>query len=242
MGYNWKGMNVLRKLQDGENPRTAAQQLHRAKFALVGKAGSALYDAVFEGFKHESSARRSTRYSEFVRENLQAVIGNSIEVLELDFSKIAVSKGRVLPATFGTPTATGNTIEVTVQCTSYESRRVSHKDRVYLCAFCPEEDFAVSKCVGERGDVSVQIEVPEEFAGKTVHLYAFLIGAASGNEGQASPTVYLGVLNAPENAGTQNNTGGDSGNGNGGTNGGTTGGEGGGNNGGGSDPEDGDVG
>lgn len=207
VGYNWKGTNLLRKLQDGENPRTEAQQLHRAKFALVGKAGSALYDAAFEGFRHEASTRKSTRYSEFVRENLHAVIGNSVEVLQLDYSRISLSKGRVLPATFGTPTVSGNTITVSVSSSSYESRRVSQRDRVYLCAFCPEEDFAVCKCAGERADESVDITIPEEFAGKAVHLYAFLIGAASGNEGQASPTVYLGELNAETNQDGQSNQG-----------------------------------
>ena len=65
---------------------------------------------------------------------------------------------------------------------------------------------AVCECVGTRAGGDLTLTVPAGYADETVHVYAFVIGASSTNEGQASATAYLGT--AGSGSSSVRNTGG----------------------------------
>ena len=65
---------------------------------------------------------------------------------------------------------------------------------------------AVCECVDTRAGGDLTLTVPTGYADETVHVYAFVIGASSTNEGQASSTAYLGTAGSGSSSGR--NTGG----------------------------------
>ena len=70
VGFNWKGINLQRALTKSTDPRTEKQLLQRAKFALAGKLGSVVYEAVYVGFRSEAAEHRSTQSGLFLKYNL----------------------------------------------------------------------------------------------------------------------------------------------------------------------------
>ena len=60
VGFNWKGKNIQRALVQGADTRSEAQILQRARFGIIGQMGSVLYDAVYEGFRHEARSNSTT--------------------------------------------------------------------------------------------------------------------------------------------------------------------------------------
>ena len=61
VGFNWKGQNIQRALVQIADPRSEAQILQRARFRMISRMGSVLYDAVYEGFRHEAHSNRTTQ-------------------------------------------------------------------------------------------------------------------------------------------------------------------------------------
>ncbi len=71
-----------------------------------------------------------------------------------------------------------------------EGERASGDDEVYLYAYCPEMEQGVLCAPAYRRMGSVQLTLPERWQGKEVHLYGFAVDY----EGNASATVYIGML------------------------------------------------
>lgn len=71
-----------------------------------------------------------------------------------------------------------------------EGERASGDDEVYLYAYCPEMEQGVLSAPAYRRMGSVQLTLPERWQGKEVHLYGFAVDY----EGNASATVYIGML------------------------------------------------
>ena len=73
-----------------------------------------------------------------------------------------------------------------------EGERASGDDEVYVWAYCPEAGEGVLSASAYRRTKSVTLTLPERWQGKEVHLYGFAVDY----EGEASPTVYIGCLEA----------------------------------------------
>ena len=71
-----------------------------------------------------------------------------------------------------------------------EGERASGDDEVYLYAYCPEMEEGTLSAPAYRRMGSVQLTLPERWQGKEVHLYGFAVDY----EGNASATVYIGML------------------------------------------------
>ena len=66
----------------------------------------------------------------------------------------------------------------------------SGDDKVYVYAYCPEMEEGVLSASAWRRSGRVQLTLPERWQGKAVHLYGFAVD----EKGQASATVYIGVM------------------------------------------------
>ena len=204
VGFNWKGQNIQRALVQIADPRSEAQILQRARFRMISRMGSVLYDAIYEGFRHEAHSNRSTQSGLFLKHNLTTINGTDPTALTVDYPGLQLSCGKLKGVECGTPAINGTTLSVTVNNTAALNRRTAMTDRVYLCAYCPALEDAVCECVGTRTGGDFTLTVPADYADETVYVYAFVIGASSTNEGLASTTLYLGTTGS----GASGNTGG----------------------------------
>ena len=193
VGFNWKGKNIQRALtQSGSKSRTQQQALQRERFALITWVGSNLYEAIYEGFRHEADKQRSTQNGLFIKHNIGLVTGNDPEALGLDFENLQLSLGSLRGVDFGEASLSGNVLTVAIDDNNLYGRRVSISDRIYLVAYCPELGDARCYIAGTRaseGDLTVSL--PAKWNGKGIVAYGFTVGAASFNEGVASATQCL---------------------------------------------------
>jgi hypothetical protein len=225
VGYNWKGKNVQRAYtQSAQKSVTKEQTLQRTRFAIITRAGSDLYEAVYEGFRREAGNLRTTQNGLFVKYNFDNVIGDDAAALVLDYEHLQLSSGKLRGVEFGEASIAGNVLSVSIADSNLIGRRVSASDRVYLVAYCPELRDVKCVAVGTRVDSSaLTLTLPAKWADKRVYAYAFTVGAASFNEGLTSQTEYLGAFGVEAPAqGEQSNSGSNTGSNTGGNNSGNT--------------------
>ena len=214
VGFNWKGKNVQRALNpNGNHSNTKQQQLYRARFALITHVGSDLYEAIYEGYRHEANKLGSTQNGLFVRDNLREnVIGDAPEALVIDYANLQLSSGKLRGVDFGEASVNGSTLSVAIDDSNLYGRRVSASDRIYLVAYCPELGDARCQSVSTRnGDATLTFNLPAKWNGKGFVAYGFVMGAASFNEGLASKTEFLGAFGdivIPNGGNNNGNTGG----------------------------------
>ena len=194
VGFNWKGKNIQRALVKGADAKTEKQLYARSKFAQLGKLSGIVYDAIYEGYRLEARKNSSTQGGLFIKENIEAFTGATREALQINYEALQLSKGNLKGVVCGAPAMSEGVITVAVSNTAAINRRSAATDRVYLCAICPKLEDAVCACVGTRQGGSFELTVPAEYADAPVYVYAFVIGAASTNEGVASKTIYVGSI------------------------------------------------
>ena len=194
VGFNWKGKNIQRALVKGTDARTEKQLYGRTKFAQLGKLSGIVYDAIYEGYRKVARDNRSTQGGLFIKNNIDAFNGATREALAIDLTKLQLSDGNLKGVVCGAPSLSEGVITVEVSNTAAINRRSAATDRVYLCAYCPKLEDAVCACVGTRQGGSFELTVPADYADAPVYVYAFVIGAASTNEGIASKTIYVGSI------------------------------------------------
>ena len=194
VGFNWKGKNIQRALVKGADAKTEKQLYARSKFAQLGKLSGIVYDAIYEGYRLEARKNSSTQGGLFIKENIEAFTGAPREALQINYEALQLSKGNLKGVVCGAPSLSEGVITVEVSNTAAINRRSAATDRVYLCAICPKLEDAVCACVGTRQGGSFELTVPADYADAPVYVYAFVIGAASTNEGIASKTIYVGSI------------------------------------------------
>ena len=192
--------------------------LVRTRFALITRTGGELYEAVYEGYRREANNLRTTQNGLFVKENLDFVIGDEVANLVVDYTKLQLSSGKLRGVDFGQASVSGNVLSVSIADNNLYGHRVSASDRVYLVAYCPELGDARCQSVGTRSsEATLSLNLPAKWGNKRVYAYAFVMGAASFNEGLASKTEYLGAFGEDASGGSSagsDTPGGNSGSGN----------------------------
>ena len=180
---SWLGRPYQRRMPETvANPRTEAQQAHRMAFGEVSKLSAAMREAHEEGLHWQAVRERLNTPSVFKKYNKGCYGLDGIDYARVIISRGSVSKVKVTVA------------EIDAQCNvhvefhdQYPTDKNQH-DRFFLYVFCPdlrEGHFAepVERTVGV-----VDAQVPEEWLGHELHLYAFMKNA----KGQTSDTMYLG--------------------------------------------------
>ena len=203
IGYQWRGRWCLRaRPLRVHNPRTPRQQANRMLFKQTVSLAGKMKAALRKGLHALSLAEHITECNYFVKYNKQCFSLGADGLLAVDWEQLTVSAGELAAPLFGegqtsltSSTSLTSTTSLTVPfAPCAEGERASGDDEVYLWAWCPEAGEGVLSAPAWRRSGSVGLDLPERWQGKAVHLYAFAVDY----HGEASPTVYLGRLEAAE--------------------------------------------
>ena len=188
VGYRWKGIWCVRSHNAlARNPRTEAQQAHRAMFKAEVQLAGKMRWAVNVGLKLPADEMNMTAQNLFVKGNQHAF--SSVEgFFKVDYAALQVSYGPVAPVAFGEV----RVVDYRTLVVDFEKnplhRVASSEDKVYLAAFCPDlNSFALSQ-PARRGTKSVEMSFLSAYSGKGVHLWGFVVDRA----GRASLSEYIG--------------------------------------------------
>lgn len=197
VAYKWKGKDVLRGYSRSiKNPRTPAQQLHRAKFKTISLLASGLLPMIKKGFRQLADKESSTETGLFVKSNWPLVEANDVNSVSIPLDRVAVSRGELPGVVFEELQLTDSVVSVTFSTVDREG--TAGDDYVYLGVYCPTQNMSVLSAPVKRIDKRVQTTLPAAMLGKELHLYGFAVGSDfnSLHKFEASDSCYLGTLSA----------------------------------------------
>lgn len=187
VGYQWKGVWCVRSQpRRVHNPRTEAQQEHRAMFREEVRLAGKMRWAVNIGFKTLSDAMDMTAQNLFVKANQQAfrpLDGH----FAVDYRRLQVSAGPVAPvAVTEVVRDEHNVLTVKFEKNPLHLPAASQYDSVYFWVWCPYigEGYLTSPVYRRMKRMSTLL--PDFLRGKEVHIYAFV----QDEHGHCSPTTY----------------------------------------------------
>lgn len=171
VGSSWKGINYLRALPSKvSNPRTLAQQNTRMKIAMLVRFLKACTNLVRIGFKafaiNKSAFNVATSY------NFHKAFVGTYPNLELDFSKVMISRGNLQGAAAGSAISeTPGKVTISWGDNSGDTN-ANESDVAILLIYNPATETSVQQMnAGIRTTGSAEIEVPSAWQGNLVHSY-----------------------------------------------------------------------
>ena len=181
---SWHGRPYVRRRPEKvANPQTADQQNHRSAFGEISRLSSAMKEGHAKGLHWHAVRQKKNTYCVFKSINKDCYGPDGIV-----YPHIRISSGTV-------PDVQITSAEIDEQGmvrVSFDGGRTLGHDKYefYLFVFCPdlrEGHFAhpVERTVG-----LVDAQIPEQWLGHTLHLYAFMRDA----KGRTSETIYVSCL------------------------------------------------
>lgn len=193
VGRKWRTLDIL-SVYNGRprNPRSAAQQTQRAKFAFIATMARAFAPAVNLGFKAICDGTPIPQRSMFIKKNIQHVDATDVANPTIDYPEVVIAEGGLPAAGYGAPSfADPLSVEVPLTNTS-DAPGADPRDKVYLFVYCPSLTTGILSAPKVRGDESVAVNVPSTWVGTRVHVWGFAIGAGPDNMGVISNSSMLG--------------------------------------------------
>ncbi len=190
VGYRWKGIWCMRsQSRVVNNPRTAAQQEHRALFKAEVQLAGRMRWALNLGFKAVGDEVSLTPMNLFVKVN-QGAFGSAQGRLAVDYAALQVSGGPVAPVALTEAVVDEDNV-LNVKFEKNPLRRTCAAfDNVYFWVYNEElQEGYLSNPVYRRAQ-RVAVALPDELlAGGTpaLHIYAFAMDA----QGRCSETAYV---------------------------------------------------
>ena len=183
--YVTNGKQRVRTLGEVHNPRTTAQQRGRSAFGTLSHMAARMKYELRTGLALEAHLRDTTAYHLFLSLNREAAGSDGV-----DYGALQVACGPLATASYGQPVLTA---PLRVEVTVTTSAPSAHGSIVFLLAYAPAmEESHLSGPQPLSSGVAV-VELPHDFAGQAVHLYAF-----SGHpDGRVSPSTWVGFLSMP---------------------------------------------
>lgn len=203
VGYQWNGRWCLRLRPAAvRNPRTAAQQAARSRFAGAVQQAAKMRWGVMEGLRGVAREAGMTPYNAFVSLNQQAF--SMVDgVFTVDYAALRISTGPVAPvAVTQAAVDAHNVLTVRFERNPLNMRAGSF-DAVNVYVYCPAiEDEYLAAAVYRR-DGRVAVALPDTFAGQPMHIYAYVTDQAGLTSETAYASVNMGdgeVVAVPEEA------------------------------------------
>jgi hypothetical protein len=186
VGYQWNGRWCVRALpRMVTNPRTAAQQEHRALFKQEVQLAARMRWVANVGMKGVARQMGLTAQNLFIKANQQAFSMVNGE-LEVDYPTLQVSLGTVAPvAIVGATIDHGNVLTVRFE-KNPEHRAANAYDSVYLWMYSPETGRGYLTNAVYRRAKRIDVMLPEWLDEGGFHLYAFV----QDKNGRCSATAY----------------------------------------------------
>ncbi|WP_027377920.1 DUF6266 family protein [Kaistella palustris] len=191
VGANWRGMDVIRSRPKSSGGKgTPLQLMQRAKFALAVKFQNSLrsMQSRLYGENAGVKSRVNLAASYLLREVVDYV--NDQAVLRME--KVIVTKGVVTGfQNLAVADAADQTLNFT--WTDNSSQMMAKATDIFCTAVYEEEsgEFAISEGPETRVAAAALVVLPEIWAEKTVHVYAFF---QTQEQDEACNSVYLGTL------------------------------------------------
>lgn len=202
VGFNWKGVVYAREYLDGSritNPRTAKQQLQRAKFGLAGSMSGVFKNFYYLlGMDKAATEQHSTPEAIFVKQNLQNISGSTPSDLEVNYTELTLTPNNqklaaIMPGELDLETPL--TIKTSIEESNYDQRFNTQLDTVYLVGYSKTgKEAVISDGNAKRNTGSVEVTVPGYWQGHYVEAWVFVRGNETNplTRGKVSPTIYVG--------------------------------------------------
>jgi hypothetical protein len=186
------GANVIRaKAFNPKDANTPAQQLQRACFKLIGEEYQTFGGITDEGFPEANS--NQSGYNLFIGANLPGAIDKSRAEPVIDYSKLVVSAGSLLPLIVTEAKVTASGISISYQM-NVRIPKVNATDEVVVVTKTQIGELLVEK--QPRGDAktgNIVVDYPGIQAADVKCCYLFL---RNGDGSKASKSVYVPVTGA----------------------------------------------
>lgn len=190
---SWKGKSILQGYNPNvSNPRTEAQQMHRAKFGAINRLSTALNPAIKRGFGFVAMQNQTTERGAFVKKNWSLITATTPADVTIDFDSLQVSDGGFPNVNFGELRFTEGTVTVDFN-SNWTSVEISD-DEIYLCIYCPQKNESFLSNPVKRHQGHLSCNVPRRMQGQRVHVWGFTVAGLVNTpfSGQASPSLHLG--------------------------------------------------
>jgi hypothetical protein len=194
VGYGRLGRWYVRALpRQVANPRTEAQQEHRAMFKQEVQLAAQMRWAVNVGMKGVAHQMGLTAQNLFVKAN-QPAFGAAEGLLQVDYPALQVSLGPVAPVAITEWSVDEeNILNVKFDKNPLQLSSANPYDNVYFWLWCPDSGEGYLTNTTYRRAKRMSTLLPQYLEGKELLLYAFV----QDERGQCSPTAY-GEQNEPE--------------------------------------------
>ncbi|MBE0650048.1 MAG: hypothetical protein IH595_04320 [Bacteroidales bacterium] len=179
------------------NPRTPRQLNARSRFALMGHFLSTQRRLVSAGFK--AYAENSTAFNAAMQYNLAYAITGEYPDLSIDFSQVKLSMGQ-LPVPSGMQAVVSSALSITLSWTDNSSMSLANSsDLLMVGVYDPETGTGYTELgILKRSDAGGVLTLPDNWAGRMVELFLFMVSTLSAGEihskEMVSDTLYMGNL------------------------------------------------
>jgi hypothetical protein len=188
--YTRYGENIIRaKAFDRKDARTVSQIAQRASFKLIVNAYKSFGGIPMLSFKDRLESQ--SIFNAFVAANLPEAINKSGAVPVIDYSKLLVSRGTLLPVVVPTAEASASGITVTFK-TDALTPGVSSTDEVVALAKTKTGELIVARQVrGSEKTATILIPYPGIAANMVECCFLFALNEDGSN---ASDSTYVAVV------------------------------------------------
>ena len=189
VGYKWKGVWCMRAQSPFvRNPRTAAQQAHRALFKAEVQLAGRMRWVLNVGLKLPSDEMDMTPMNLFVKAN-QHAFSEVDGRLAVDYPSLRISGGTVAPVALTEASVDeGNVLNIRFDKNPLRRTCGAH-DNVYFWIYSEELDKGYLANPVYRRAQEAHVALPDMFEGCGLHVYAF----AQDDAGRCSDTAYVGT-------------------------------------------------
>lgn len=192
IGSRWNDISYIKGLPKISTKPASLKQLdQRARFSAVLKFMGPIKDMLLLGYRGQKSGR-TTGFNL----GIQHALGNAVIGIYpdygLDKSKVQISKGTVQPpSSLVVSSAVAGSLEVAWSAQVNELNAFP-EDTMVVLLYNEQQNFFLSYTkAGTRVEMGTILEIPEDFAGQTVHAYFFYVNRDGDRQ---SPTTYAAPI------------------------------------------------
>ena len=168
--YTWHGRQCERSMPTHvANPQTPEQQSHRNAFAAISKLSSYMKEAHLIGLHWLSVREHNSTYALFRKLNKDCFTPDG----DIDYPHVIVSKGSVPMVSITSAVIEDGCLTVNFDSHAYDGAAT---DRLFLFVYSSALRAGTLADPVLRSAGQITVDLPDEWLGQPLHLYAFLQG------------------------------------------------------------------
>ena len=176
VGYTWNGKWCMRSYQKFvKNPRTEAQQAHRAMFKQEVQLAARMRQVIARTMTDPARELGMTAYNLFVKAN-QAAFAYTDDTLVVDYPNLVLSFGDIAPVEAEEVERTADNV-LNVRFARGIGRG---NDEVYLYVWVPDLQRGYMSSSVHRREKRISVALPDEYAAHEVQAWLLVQGEEGG--------------------------------------------------------------